>query len=94
MFWRMADVDKALGPWHPSRNLLSITKLGLKDIERTAPNMKVMKVLAWPSSLGEHLKWRETSVFSWDMIVEEHSVLDSHGPKRRVGLFRPMNACM
>ena len=56
--------------------------------------MKIMKVLAWPPSLGEHFKWRETCVFSGDVIVEEYSMLDSHGPKRRISLFRPMNACM
>jgi hypothetical protein len=68
-------------PYGATRKLLSISNRLVQDINRTAPNMKVMKLMLLPSGFCEHVDWGKARDLIWHVIVKENSMLHSHWPK-------------
>ena len=94
MCGRVAHVNSSLRSGLPVRNLLSICYSLVKNINRAASDMKVMKPLVLPMSPGEDISRTQSCGRIGDVVVKIDSILSCHWPQRGFCLVRPMNSCM
>jgi hypothetical protein len=89
-----SNEDGAVGAGLPAWYLLTITKLLVKDVDRTAPYMTVLELCLWPACLGEEIMGAEAIVEAWHVIPKECRVIDCKGPETWGGNIRPMDGAM
>ena len=94
MHRRRAHVDSVLRARLPAGKFLAIRNSLVQSIDMASPNMEVMEMAIFPTSLCENISPRETSGRIGDMIVKETGILDSNGPERGISHVRPMNGGM
>jgi hypothetical protein len=79
----------------PLRNLsTSFCEARVKNISRTTPRVEESKGLAITGSPTEYLHGGDTSVCIGSVVVQVHSVGESHGPKLFIFHLRPMESSM
>ena len=91
---RCSYVNCTFGLGFPVRQFFAICNVFIQNVDRTAPHMKIMKFLLFPSSASEEICRANSSFSAWHVIEEMHSVSHSHRPKRGIGHIRQMNGCM
>jgi hypothetical protein len=69
MLGREAHVHRSLGARLPARNLFTIGNRFVQEINRTTPNMEVMKLTLFPTGTGKQINWSNTSGDVGNVIV-------------------------
>ena len=91
---RETKVNASLGSRLPSANRFPIREFLLKDANRAAPHMKVMKLVCGDPGLGPKVKRRKACGQGWDPIVDVGCVFHGHRPEGRVCSFSPVDGGM
>ena len=85
------NIHGPLRPGFPARYLVAVGDGLRKHVHRTTPNMKVMVLVLFPSGPRKHVMRRQAIAHIWYMIVQKHSMLHCHRPKRRVRCLGPVD---
>ena len=94
MLGAKAHEDFTVGPGRPAGKLLAIREGLVQHVNWTPPHMEVTKLGLGPTSFEKEIMGAESCGRAGHMVVQEHGMLNSHGPQGQVSHVRPMYGCM
>ena len=80
----------AAGAWFPFRNLLTVLKAGIKNVDRTTEDASAAKIITTGARATEQLN-RGHAVGTGNVVIEPGSVRKCERPKARIVLVGPMD---
>jgi len=88
------NVDVALRPGCPARQLVSIGNGLVESVDRAEQRVEVKEALAWMLGLGEEVVGTEASRRVRDEVVEVNGLSNGKGPKLGVRSVGPVQGSM
>ena len=88
--WTEAHKHVSVGSWLPAGELLTILQCLLENIGGATPDMVVLKLGVWPSSVCENVMGTEACGWIRHVVKERDCVVHCEGPKFGIGDFWPV----